>query len=270
MLAVEAGPEQREETPRMSPKPMPLHHQLREKLLNRILGGEWAPGEAMLTEFELAAEYRVSRQTIRQALRALQYEGVVESRRGSGTYVREPLPGGPVLLEWMKTFSANGHAAAMTTRVVRREMRVVGEAESALDVPIGTEVELTEKLRLRDGRPFCLTYSFRLPRQNGTCSSELGPKSAGTLSILATVLHPYEARLLSASAHTAALEIEVIERDAGEVPQAFHRSVVPNTNLRIDLGVDGAEIGRLSEILDLTGDSPAFPLADRTPRQPEA
>ena len=43
----------------MNAKPMPLHHQLRERLQNRILRGEWAPGTPMATEHELAAEYGI-------------------------------------------------------------------------------------------------------------------------------------------------------------------------------------------------------------------
>jgi GntR family transcriptional regulator len=246
----------------MSPKPMPLHHQLREKLLNRILRGEWSPGAAMATEHELAAEYGVSRQTIREAIRALRYEGVVEARRGSGTYVREPLQGGPVTLRREEAFTADERGSTWSTRLVRRETRSVGEAEKALEVPMGTPVELTEKLRLRDGRPFCLTYSFCLGTNGNGSGRRLGAPSLGVLTVLATVLHPYEARLLADSTHTAALQLETLERDARGTPVAFHRIVIPNANLRIDLALGHLELGRLGDILDFAHEGPPHRTSD--------
>lgn len=238
----------------MSPKPMPLHHQLRERLQNRILRGEWAPGTAIATEHELAAEYGVSRQTVREAIRALRYEGYVQARRGSGTFVREQLPGGPVALHHGPPLVMTGGANGWATRVIRREARLVGEAEAALEVPPGTPVHLVEKLRLRDGRPFGLTYSFCLSHADADFEPGHRPWSHGVLSILATVLHPYEARLLDDTAHTAALQVEVLCRDAHGRAIQFHRSVIPNANLRVDLVLGGEEVALLDQMLDLTDD----------------
>ncbi len=234
----------------MCPSPMPLHHQLRETLLNRILRGEWRPGEAMPTEHELATEYGVSRQTIREAIRALRYEGVVEARRGSGTYVREPAEGGPVsLVRGRRTVVQEG-TAPWSTRLIRRERRAVGEAEASLEVPVGTPVELTEKLRLRGGQPFCLTYSFCLAVDGAARSPRRGD---GLLTILATVLHPYEARLLEDSPHTAALQLEMLQRDTEGRPVSFHRIVVPNANLRVDDRLGSDEVRRLGSLFDVAG-----------------
>lgn len=245
-----------EAAPAMTPRPIPLHHQLREKLLNRILSGEWSPGTAMMTEHELAAEYSVSRQTIREAIRALRYEGVVEARRGSGTYLREPLDGGPVTLRRDRALAVDDRGSAWSTRHVRQETRPVGEAEKALEVAIGTPVEVTEKLRLRDGRPFCLTYSFCLRSSGNGSGRRLGTPDLGVLTVLATVLHPYEARLLTVSPHTAAFQLEALERHGDANPVAFHRIIIPNVNFRIDLALGTMELRRLGDILDFAHDIP--------------
>lgn len=234
-----------------APKPMPLHHQLREKLQNRILRGEWAPGTAMTTELELAAEYGVSRQTIREAIRALRYEGYVQARRGSGTYVRQALPGGPLSLQFGPLLDVHGASSGWETRVIRRETRAVGEAEAALEVPPGTPVQLVERLRMRDGRPFGLTYSFCLEGAGTDCEPGERPGGRGSLSILATVLHPYEARLLDDVAHTAALQIEMLCRDRDGRAAELHRNVIPNANLRVDVSLGGAELSILDRILGL-------------------
>ena len=64
------------------------------RLLQLIRLGIVAPGEALAPERELAARLEVSRDTVREAIKALAEAGYVESRRGryGGTFVREPLP----------------------------------------------------------------------------------------------------------------------------------------------------------------------------------
>ena len=66
----------------MAPKYMLLADRLREELFSQDRKG----GYKLPTEAELTRRFRVSRQTVRHALRVLTEEGVVESRRGSGTY----------------------------------------------------------------------------------------------------------------------------------------------------------------------------------------
>lgn len=54
-----------------------------------IEGGSLQPGDRLPTEQELAAKFRVSRATIREALSALKVLGLVESKQGAGTCVTE-------------------------------------------------------------------------------------------------------------------------------------------------------------------------------------
>jgi ABC-type glycerol-3-phosphate transport system substrate-binding protein/DNA-binding transcriptional regulator YhcF (GntR family) len=67
--------------------PLPLYHQLRSVLLERITSGEFLPGERIPTEHELCDMYGVSRTTAGQALALLVDEGVVERARRRGTIV---------------------------------------------------------------------------------------------------------------------------------------------------------------------------------------
>jgi GntR family transcriptional repressor for pyruvate dehydrogenase complex len=53
-----------------------------------IREGRWAPGDQIPPERELAERFRVSRTSVREALRALEMQGVIESRQGGGTFVR--------------------------------------------------------------------------------------------------------------------------------------------------------------------------------------
>ncbi|MBP2472095.1 GntR family transcriptional regulator [Crossiella equi] len=51
--------------------------------------GDYPPGEALPPQRELAERYGVTLMTVRQALRALQEDGLVEARPGTGTFVRQ-------------------------------------------------------------------------------------------------------------------------------------------------------------------------------------
>ncbi|SDV48142.1 FadR/GntR family transcriptional regulator [Chitinasiproducens palmae] len=57
-------------------------------LREHITGGRWRIGQRLPVEAELATELQVSRGTVREAVRALVTNGMLEVRQGSGTYVR--------------------------------------------------------------------------------------------------------------------------------------------------------------------------------------
>lgn len=62
---------------------------LYEQVLNRILSGDYAPNMRIPAEADIAREFDVSRPVVRNALARLKREGVLESRRGSGTVIKE-------------------------------------------------------------------------------------------------------------------------------------------------------------------------------------
>ncbi|MBL3700631.1 FadR/GntR family transcriptional regulator [Leucobacter luti] len=65
-----------------------LSDQVVERLRTEIVEGRWRVGERIPPEPELMADLGVARGTLREALRALQYSGMLEIRRGDGTFVR--------------------------------------------------------------------------------------------------------------------------------------------------------------------------------------
>jgi GntR family transcriptional regulator len=66
----------------------PLHRQVFLVLRDSILARRYAEGEALPTEEELVALFKVSRTTIRYALAAADAAGLIERRQGVGTFVR--------------------------------------------------------------------------------------------------------------------------------------------------------------------------------------
>jgi GntR family transcriptional regulator, hexuronate regulon transcriptional repressor len=69
-----------------------LYKNLARTLFTALARGRYAVGARLPAERELAAEHQVSRPTVREAIIALEVQGLVEVRVGSGTYVRR-LPG---------------------------------------------------------------------------------------------------------------------------------------------------------------------------------
>ena len=65
-----------------------IYEHIVEQIRALIREGRWAPGDQIPPERELAERFRVSRTSVREALRALEMQGVIDSRQGGGTFVR--------------------------------------------------------------------------------------------------------------------------------------------------------------------------------------
>jgi DNA-binding FadR family transcriptional regulator len=64
-----------------------MYSRVAEQIAKRITSGEFEPGERLPSERELAQAYRVSRPTMREAVIALEVDGLIEVRQGAGMFV---------------------------------------------------------------------------------------------------------------------------------------------------------------------------------------
>lgn len=69
--------------------PQPMYQQIAEELRQQIESGALARGSRLPTELELRARYNASRNTIRDAVKRLTGQGLIETRPGQGTFVTE-------------------------------------------------------------------------------------------------------------------------------------------------------------------------------------
>ena len=76
--------------PLISIEPRRLYRQIAEQIRGLITSGEYTAGARLPPERDLAKQLRVSRPSVREALIALEVEGLVEVRVGSGIYIRAP------------------------------------------------------------------------------------------------------------------------------------------------------------------------------------
>src|SRR6266508_2118015 len=71
-------------------RPVPMWQQVADHMRDEILKGTYTAGQPLPSEEALAAEFGVSRPTIREGIKTLVAEGLVEVSRPRGTIVRDP------------------------------------------------------------------------------------------------------------------------------------------------------------------------------------
>jgi GntR family transcriptional repressor for pyruvate dehydrogenase complex len=97
-----------------------------DKIRERIVSGAWGPGDRLPKESELAAELGLSRNSLREAVRALSQLRVLEVRQGDGTYVSSLEP--RLLLESTGFIS---HLLLGETEIELYEVRRILEAAAS-------------------------------------------------------------------------------------------------------------------------------------------
>lgn len=75
------------DAPLATPAFSPLYQQIKGLLLQSLQSGEWKPGEAIPSEMDLAARFRVSQGTVRKAIDELAADNLLVRRQGKGTFV---------------------------------------------------------------------------------------------------------------------------------------------------------------------------------------
>ena len=88
-----------------------LYRQIADQVAGLIARGEFPPGARLPTERELAQLLGVSRPSVREGLIALEVEGLVDVRVGSGIYVRRARKIGKMIRRRLTALSANDRLA---------------------------------------------------------------------------------------------------------------------------------------------------------------
>src|ERR1700722_4189296 len=102
------------------PDATPLYAVLEAQIAAGIAGGEFPIGSQLPTEEQLIQRFAVSRTTVRKAIQNLSDRGLIEIRRGTGTFVPQPRITQELteLTGFVEDMEALGHAA--TARLVAR------------------------------------------------------------------------------------------------------------------------------------------------------
>jgi DNA-binding FadR family transcriptional regulator len=177
------------------------------QMQRQLTSGGWSVGDRIPGEYDLAAQLQVSRPAVREAIRALSHIGVLEVRRGDGTYVRSAVDPQPLL-----------------RRVERATLRDVFELQHAYDVQAArlaarrrTRADLERLSALLEDRD-----AARDPAEFGEADVRfhLGVAEASHNPLLVEAFRYFQSRLRES---LSALRLDADLTDAG--PEA-HRSVV--------------------------------------------
>lgn len=220
--------------------PIPLHFQLKEALIDRIIRSGMKPGDRFWTEKELEQEYQVSRTTVRQALAQMVDMGIIKRRRGLGTVlVRPPIPERlPRLVGLTEEMRARGRT--VQTKVLETKwIEPPPTVRSALSWPRASDrVLLLVRVRAIDGEPVFFVKEY-VPEWLG-----LTPEDDFTGSLFA--LMKERAGVVVARAEMTIKAVSASERVAQllNVPPGFPLL----KNVRVFYGADNTPLGYLDEL----------------------
>jgi GntR family transcriptional regulator len=150
-----------------------MYRQIAQGLRQRITSGELAPGQQLPTELELCDLHGASRNTIRDAIKWLTTNGLVETKPGRGTFVvvridpfvttlsgdpETGLGGGEGDIAFSEARNRGRSPSASVSRV---EVRLAtGNVALRLRIPEGTHVISRHQERFIDGTPWSLQTTF--------------------------------------------------------------------------------------------------------------
>ena len=145
----------------------PLYARVEGVLAGEIIDGDLQVGGQLPTEDSLIARFGVSRITVRRAIQNLVSRGLVEIRRGKGTFVAAPKITQD--LKELSGFVEDMHAIGRkpTARVIGREI-VTADATVARQLALtrGGRVVRIRRVRLADGIPLSFDETY-LPLEIG-------------------------------------------------------------------------------------------------------
>jgi GntR family transcriptional regulator len=227
---------------------IPLYHQLKEIFVEKIVNGEWGPGQLLPAEKDLCAQYGVSRGPMRQALNELVRAGMLTRKQGKGTWVRPPqIEGG---LSQLRSFTQ-----LIEERGLRHSARYLSFGETgakggvarALGVAEGESLYKVSRLRMADGEPLILE-TFYVPSELCPGLTEADLASTPFYAILAdryslpvvrakqffepALADDYEARVLQVPSGAPVLLVQNTTYTTDDLPVVLAKAIIRGDRVR--------------------------------------
>lgn len=141
--------------------PVPLHHQIKEAILQQLESGTLHPGDRLPAEKELAESLGISQAPVKQAILELAREGYVQRSKGKGTFVRSPKI--EETINFLTSFTES-----MQRKGIQPDMRVIALASVTPPPEVALQLRLNEhepvimlkRLFLLNGQPATIITSF--------------------------------------------------------------------------------------------------------------
>ncbi len=136
-----------------TPSFSPLYQQIKSLLVQGLQAGEWQPGQAIPSEMDLAARFRVSQGTVRKAIDEMAAENVLVRRQGKGTFVATHAEQS-TQYRFLRLQPDDGQAAPLSRRLLEcKRMRAPAEVSRLLQLKAGDTAVQVRRLLLTADRP---------------------------------------------------------------------------------------------------------------------
>jgi GntR family transcriptional regulator len=181
----------------------PVYKKIQNTIRKKIESSELKPGDLVASERELARTHKVSLMTARHALAGLEHEGMVERRRGAGTFVAAPKIHFNKLMSYTEHMSSRGltpRTRVLVARVIEHE----AEVAARLSLPGTGGLVKIERLRLTGEEPFALETCYLSASE----FSELVNAPLGRASLFGILEHDYGVELAYADEEVNATAAE--------------------------------------------------------------
>ncbi len=192
-------------------KAAPAYQRIQRSIRQQVASGGLKPGDAVASERELAKTHRVSLMTARHALAGLEQEGMVERRRGAGTFVAPQRIHFNKLMSYTEQRASRGRAAVSKLITAK-----IGEGEeeiaARLGLPAASKIIKIDRVRHASEEPFALETCY-LPAER---FPGLVREPLGRGSLFAMLENDFDVRLTYADE-----EVDATAADA-RVAQALH------------------------------------------------
>ena len=149
----------RQRMPAKNRNGLPAYQRIQSAIRKRIDTGQLHPGDAVASERDLAKIHQVSLMTARHALASLEREGIVERRRGIGTFVAAPKIHFNKLMSYTEQMSSRSLTAGSKV-LFAKVLDSENEAAARLSLPPTSHIIILERLRHAAGEPFALETCY--------------------------------------------------------------------------------------------------------------
>lgn len=241
---------------------VPYYVQMKEALRAQIESGTWQPGMRIPGEPELCRLFGVSRTVVRQALKEMEYEGLVLREKGRGTFVAEPKISSRSLVHSLAGFYEDMDARGLTpVNEVLEQGIVPAGAKVAANLKLEDLAPVIKLTRLRfvQSEPLVLVTSYlpyELCRQ--LVNADLSRQSLyaflekrcglavarGRRRIDAVVADEYEAGLLQIDKGSPLMRVESVSYSQNGTPVEYFLGLFRSDRAQFEVEILRVEEGK--------------------------
>lgn len=159
--------------------PVPLYYQLREQIRDNILSGKWEYGKELPSELRLCETLQLSRATVKQAMDELVREGLIERKRGKGTFVTYQNEGFNIFAEPSLTRQMRSMGVTVRSRVLSAGTGPLERDVSGYFDEGAANFCKLRRVRYMKNRPFVIEENYIPPKW----AKDLLKQNLNTISI---------------------------------------------------------------------------------------